>query len=57
MVGPLWLTIASLGLVFAGQHVLANAPLLTGGYNGRTVTNFDLFGFAFDSPLAFLDKP
>ncbi len=45
----IYLGIASLGLVFAGQHVLANAPVLTGGYNGRTVTTFDLFGFGFDN--------
>jgi len=45
----IYLGIASLGLVFVGQHVLANAPLLTGGYNGRTVPTFALGGFGFDN--------
>jgi branched-chain amino acid transport system permease protein len=45
----IYLGIASLGLVFAAQHVLANAPVLTGGYNGRTVPAFALGGFAFDN--------
>lgn len=33
----IYLGIATLGLVFLGQHVLANAPRLTGGDNGRSV--------------------
>ena len=45
----IYLGIASLGLVFAGQHVLSNAPLITGGYNGRTVPFFSLAGFTFDN--------
>jgi branched-chain amino acid transport system permease protein len=44
----IYLGIASLALVFAGQHILANAPLLTGGYNGRTVPPLTIGGFGFD---------
>ena len=33
----IYLGIATLGLVFLGQHILANAPRLTGGDNGRSV--------------------
>ena len=43
----IYLGIASLGLVFLGQHVLFNAETLTGGFNGRTVPEFTLFGFSF----------
>jgi len=43
----IYLGIASLGLVFAGQHVLFNAESLTGGFNGRNVPDFTLFGFSF----------
>jgi branched-chain amino acid transport system permease protein len=45
----IYLGIASLGLVFAGQHLLANTPLLTGGYNGRTVPAFALGSFGLDN--------
>jgi branched-chain amino acid transport system permease protein len=44
----IYLGIASLGLVFAGQHVLFNSAPLTGGFNGRDVPGFTLFGFSFD---------
>jgi len=43
----IYLGIASLGLVFVGQHVLFNAPALTGGFNGRNVPDFTLLGFRF----------
>ena len=46
----IYLGIASLGLVFGGQHLLFNAPTLTGGFNGRNVPPFALFGMRFDSP-------
>jgi branched-chain amino acid transport system permease protein len=45
----IYLGIASLALVFLGQHVLANAPLVTGGYNGRTVPTLTVGGFGFDN--------
>ena len=45
----IYLGIASLALVFAGQHVLANWPALTGGYNGRTVPVLTVGGFGFDN--------
>jgi branched-chain amino acid transport system permease protein len=44
----IYLGVASLGLVFLGQHVLLNAEPLTGGFNGRDVPAFTLFGFRFD---------
>jgi branched-chain amino acid transport system permease protein len=43
----IYLGLASLGLVFLGQHVLVNASGVTGGVNGRDVAPFDLFGFTF----------
>ncbi|MDK1472151.1 branched-chain amino acid ABC transporter permease [Streptomyces sp. 549] len=43
-----YLGIATLALIFIGQHVLFNAHDLTGGYNGRDVPALSLFGFAFD---------
>lgn len=51
----IYLGVASLGLVFVGQHIAFNAQPLTGGFNGRDVPDFNLFGFGFDSqPLSFL---
>jgi branched-chain amino acid transport system permease protein len=44
----IYLGIASLGLVFAGQHVLFNTEFLTGGFNGRNVPGFSLFGASFE---------
>jgi branched-chain amino acid transport system permease protein len=43
-----YLGVASLGLVFLGQHILFNSPTITGGFNGRDVPAFTLFGFRFD---------
>jgi branched-chain amino acid transport system permease protein len=43
----IYLGLASLGLVFLGQHVLHNATAVTGGFNGRDAAPFDLFGFSF----------
>jgi branched-chain amino acid transport system permease protein len=44
----IYLGVASLGLVFLGQHILFNAEPLTGGFNGRDVPPFELFGFTVD---------
>lgn len=43
-----YLGIATLALIFIGQHVLFNAESLTGGFNGRPVPPLSLFGFTFD---------
>jgi branched-chain amino acid transport system permease protein len=43
-----YLGIATLALIFIGQHVLFNASDLTGGFNGRAVPPLSLFGFDFD---------
>ena len=49
----IYLGIASIGLVFVGQHILFNATKVTGGFNGRDAQPFSLFGFHFSdqSPL------
>ena len=44
----IYLGVASLGLVFLGQHVLFNAEALTGGFNGRDVPPLRAFGFSVD---------
>jgi len=43
----IYLGVASLGLVFIGQHVLNSWTSVTGGFNGRSAPEFSLFGFAF----------
>jgi branched-chain amino acid transport system permease protein len=51
----IYLGLASIGLVFIGQHILQNATTITGGFNGRDAAPFDLFGFHFanDHPSDF----
>lgn len=41
----LYLGVASLGLVFIGQHLFKNLKPVTGGVNGRSVEPFSVFGF------------
>jgi branched-chain amino acid transport system permease protein len=43
----IYLGIASIGLVFIGQHILFNATGLTGGFNGRDAQPFSVAGFQF----------
>nr|WP_243761528.1 branched-chain amino acid ABC transporter permease [Streptomyces sp. YIM 98790] len=44
-----YLGIATLALIFIGQHVLFNAKDLTGGFNGRAVPVLEFFGLSFDN--------
>ncbi len=56
----IYLGVASISLVFIGQHVLNVVPYITGGFNGRPAPTFTLFGFSFadeDPPLAVLGIP
>ncbi len=56
----IYLGVASLGLVFIGQHVLNSWTTVTGGFNGRSAPEFSLFGFTFsntDPDLFVLDVP
>jgi branched-chain amino acid transport system permease protein len=56
----IYLGLASLGLVFLGQHILHTAAPVTGGSNGRDVAPFELFGFSFTSTnpdLAIFNVP
>ncbi|MDY7102562.1 MAG: branched-chain amino acid ABC transporter permease [Actinomycetota bacterium] len=45
----IYLGLASLGLVFIGQHVLVNVTSVTGGFNGRDAEPFRLLGFGFSN--------
>ena len=45
----IYLGIASIGLVFIGQHILFNATGVTGGFNGRDAAPFSLLGFTFSA--------
>ncbi|HEX6361095.1 branched-chain amino acid ABC transporter permease [Actinophytocola sp.] len=56
----IYLGLASLGLVFAGQHILQNATAVTGGFNGRDAAPFRLFDFSFtatDPELIIFNVP
>ncbi|RKS76670.1 amino acid/amide ABC transporter membrane protein 2 (HAAT family) [Actinomadura pelletieri DSM 43383] len=56
----LYLGVASLGLVFLGQHVLFNARPVTGGFNGRPIPELSVLGFELtgDEPeLVLLGVP
>lgn len=54
-----YLGIATLALIFIGQHVLNNATGVTGGFNGRDVPPLELPGITFaDSPeMVLFDVP
>ena len=56
----IYLGLASLGLVFLGQHILQNATGITGGYEGVAVEPFSVLGFSFsgtDPDLAVFGVP
>jgi branched-chain amino acid transport system permease protein len=43
----IYLGLASLGLVFIGQHILFNAKGITGGFNGRDAAPMSILGLSF----------
>lgn len=43
----IYLGIATLGLVFIGEHIFNTWTSVSGGFNGRLVPAFELFGFSF----------
>jgi branched-chain amino acid transport system permease protein len=45
----LYLAVASLALVFLGQHVLFNASAITGGFHGRDIAPLSVGGFTFSN--------
>ncbi|MCW2605679.1 MAG: braE [Frankiales bacterium] len=45
----IYLGVASLGLVFVGQHLLNTLTYVTGGFNGRITPPFAVPGFSFTS--------
>ncbi|MFI6481081.1 branched-chain amino acid ABC transporter permease [Nonomuraea sp. NPDC050663] len=50
-----YLGIATLALIFGGQHLLFNVEHVTGGFNGRAVPPLEIFGFSFaDKPELIL---
>jgi ABC-type branched-chain amino acid transport system, permease component len=56
----IYLGMASFGLVFVAIYVLNNAGALSGGFNGRSVPTFELFGIVFgrsDEPLVIAGVP
>jgi branched-chain amino acid transport system permease protein len=56
----IYLGVASIGLVFIGQHLLNTWTTVSGGFNGRTTPTFSLFGFSFsdsDPDLFVLGVP
>lgn len=50
------LGVASVSLIFIGTFALTKIPTVTGGYNGRDVEQFSLFGFSFgdDDPYLYI---
>lgn len=54
-----YLGIATLALIFGGQHLLFNAEPVTGGFNGRAVPAMEIFGLTFaDGPeLVLMNVP
>ncbi|WP_407911974.1 branched-chain amino acid ABC transporter permease [Kitasatospora sp. NE20-6] len=43
----MYLGVATIALVFLGQHVMLTSHAVTGGFNGRAVTPMEVFGFSF----------
>lgn len=48
------LGVATLALVFLGQHLLSTLVPLSGGYQGRLAPAFDVFGFTFSDSGDFV---
>ena len=50
----IYLGVASIGLVFIGLHLMNTWERVTGGFNGRAVPDFSLFGWSFGSNEPYL---
>ena len=50
----IYLGVASIGLVFIGLHLMNTWEKVTGGFNGRAVPSFTLFGFDFGANEPYL---
>ncbi|MGY1723506.1 branched-chain amino acid ABC transporter permease [Blastococcus sp. SYSU DS0533] len=48
------LGVASVSLIFIGTFALTKIPSVTGGFNGRDVETFSVFGFSFGDDEPFL---
>lgn len=48
-IGGIELAVATLGLVYLGQHIAKNSEALTGGSRGRSVDYFSIAGFELDT--------
>lgn len=55
----IYLGLATLGLVYIGQHILLNAQTVTGGFNGRSIPEFAIGALTFsdDSGLVIDGTP
>ncbi|MCF2529969.1 branched-chain amino acid ABC transporter permease [Yinghuangia sp. KLBMP8922] len=51
----MYLGIATLALVFIGEHVMINAHSVTGGYNGRAAEPMEFFGFTLADEDPYLE--
>jgi branched-chain amino acid transport system permease protein len=50
----IYLGVASIGLVFIGLHLMNTWERVTGGFNGRAVPQFSLFGWSFGANEPYL---
>jgi branched-chain amino acid transport system permease protein len=51
----MYLGVATLALVFIGEHVMNNAKSITGGFNGRAAEPMEFFGFTLSDRDPYLE--